>query len=249
MIWRETTIYTVTATVLFTLSVVVLILLVTPFEILLFRRWPPRGHLLRSGLFIRTFWAKHLLKALNVKVVVEGPGAQGAPGGCVLVGNHQSLLDIPILAAAYLKPFAFFSKKELLRIPLFGWAAWLSGVVFVDREKGVRDGNALHTIREVLKRGAAVVIFPEGTRSPDGVLKNFKRGAFVIAIDTEAPVLPFVIQGSGRLLPKGKLCVKGGTVRVWLGEPIPTKGHTSDDRFALSERVRELVSNRLDLRL
>lgn len=249
MSWRETTFYTMCTTVPITVLAVLSAFLVPPFEVLFLRRWPPKGDLLTSGLWIRRCWAKALLKAYGVQVVVEGPGAKHAPGGCVFVGNHQSLLDIPILDAAYNQSFAFFSKKELLNIPLFGWAAWICGTVYVDRAKGVKDDNALHAIKNVLRRKGSVAIFPEGTRSPNGSLGSFKRGAFVMAIDTEAPILPFVIQGSGRLLPKRSWSVKSGQIRVWIGEPIPTQGLNSDDRFALAKRVHELVSNRLDLRL
>jgi len=248
MSWRETTLYTCTSTVLITVLGMLVTFILVPFEVLFCWRWPQKGHLLKLGIIIRRLWAKSLLLSYGIRVQAEGPGLNSTHDGCVLVGNHQSLLDIPILCAAHPKAFAFFSKKELLYIPFFGWVAWLCGTVYVDRKKGVRDDNALHAIRSVLRNGGSVAIFPEGTRSKDGKLGVFKRGAFVMAIETEAPILPFVILGSGELLPKGRFATRSGEARVWIGEPISTKGMSSDDRFALAKRVHDLVSNRLDLR-
>ncbi len=247
--WRETTIASVIWNFIVTAGLGSFVLIAGSLQAIILRKWPWRGDIIPAGFWTRKTWARLLLWFYRVDIKIEGPGAKDFEKlhGTVIVANHQSALDILALAKAIPFPFAFFSKKELLMIPVFGWAAWLSGVVYVDRKKGVQHDSAMGAVKNILRRGGAVAVFPEGTRSTDGKLLPFKRGAFVMALDAQASILPVVIQGPRDLLPKHQLCVRSGTIRLWVGELISTKGLGTEARFELCEKARSIISNRLDL--
>jgi 1-acyl-sn-glycerol-3-phosphate acyltransferase len=248
MSWRHTTVvgvvYLVLVTAIFGSSAIILGIL----QCVFCRLWPGRGDLVSLGVWSRWLWARSLLWFFEVKVEMEGPGSRQVPKSCVMVSNHQSALDIVVFASSIPHPFGFLSKKELLMIPIFGWAAWMSGTIYIDRKRGAKDSGALQQFQRVLRRGGSISIFPEGTRSKTEALLPFKRGAFVMAIEAQADVLPVVLIGSGALMQKGQLKIRPGTIRMWIGEPISTKGLRQDDRFALCDKAREIISNRLDLR-
>lgn len=202
----------------------------------------------RAAVWLRYLWSKYTLKFHSIELVVDGPGKAclSDSEAYIMVMNHQSALDI--FANGYMteKPFAFFSKKELLMIPLFGWAAWLAGTVYIDRKRGAGDEAALKALEKSLSAGASVLLYPEGTRSFNGELLNFKRGAFVMAIKLNRAVLPMTILDSYKLCPKKSWSMKPGRIHLWVDEPISTAGMSETDRFQLAERVREQIAKNLD---
>lgn len=223
-------------------------LILCPLQALLMNRWPQKGRFIPVGQVIRRLWALSLLKPHCVKIDIEGPGAKLLPDpkGMVIVSNHQSALDILIHLASFHKNVAFFAKKELLRVPLFGWAAWLVGTVYIDRSKGIRNRESLGVLEKTLRNGGSVLIYPEGTRSKNAELLPFKRGAFVTAITLGRPLLPVCVIDSWKLMPKKAASIRSGRVRMYVGEPVPTEGLTQEDRFELAERLRNEISKHLD---
>jgi len=219
-----------------------------PISGLLTWSWPQQGNPTPLGVRVRRWWASFVLWSHCVKIEIEGPGAPLLRGlrGHIVVMNHQSALDILVGIWAMREDFFFLAKKELLQIPIFGWGAWMSGVIYIDRSKGVGDDRALKVVRNVITRGRSIVIYPEGTRSKDGKLLPFKRGAFVMALQTGAPILPVTILNSASLMPKGQLKIAPGVVRIYVDLPVSTKDKTMEDRHELSDHVRALVAKNLD---
>jgi len=149
-------------------------------------------------------------------------GRENIPAGrpVVFASNHASQLDIPILYKALPVQFRFLVKQELFSIPFFGLAMRMTGYIPVDRSGG---REAIKSLQEAARRiagGTSVVVFPEGTRSPDGSLGAFKPGGMVVAIKAGVPVIPVAILGSSSVLPKGRLRVQPGAVTVRIGPPI-----------------------------
>jgi 1-acyl-sn-glycerol-3-phosphate acyltransferase len=141
----------------------------------------------------------------------------------LLIGNHQSALDIPLVALAVRGRVRFFAKRSLFRLPIVGWVMSLLDFPAVDRESARRTRPALERALARLRDGRNhFVIFPEGTRSASGALLPYRRGSFTFACRAGAPVVPFAIRGTHAVLPKGSVVPRSGrTVELILGEPIP----------------------------
>jgi 1-acyl-sn-glycerol-3-phosphate acyltransferase len=149
---------------------------------------------------------------------------------CVYVANHQSQFDIPALVLSMPCDFRMVAKRELLYIPIFGWALWLAGFIFIDRRDRDRAIRRLDRTVRRIHRGTSVVVFAEGTRSPDGHLLPFKKGGFVLALKAGVPIVPVSIRGGHQVLPKGTLRVRPGSIDVVFGAPIPTSSYSLDSR-------------------
>ena len=190
-------------------------------------------------------WAWFLIKAGFSSVEIKGLENVDPGRSYVIISNHVSLYDIPALLSGLGVPFRWILKKELLKIPGFGYGLYASRNVFIDRSN--RE-SAIASIRkgvDRLPKGVSLLFFPEGTRSPDGKLLPFKKGAFVTAIDANMPLLPVTINGSREIMPKGSLIFTPGTIEVIIGQPIPVDGLTIEDLPALMERSREAVQSNL----
>jgi 1-acyl-sn-glycerol-3-phosphate acyltransferase len=151
------------------------------------------------------------------------------------------LYDIPALLSGLGVPFRWIIKKELMKIPGFGYGLYASRNVFIDRSNRERAIASIRKGVERLPKGVSLLFFPEGTRSPNGKLLPFKKGAFVTALDAEMPLLPVSINGSREIMPKGSLVFKPGTIEVIIGQPIPVDGLTMDDLPDLIERAEDAV--------
>jgi len=179
-------------------------------------------------------WAKTLLRAANVRVTLEGVENLKRAEPQIVVSNHQSWFDVFALAAHLPVRYRFVAKKELGSIPIFG-RAWKScGHVSVDRGNREAAIEALDQAwREVHQDKLTMVLFPEGTRSPDGRMRAFKKGAFVLAVQGQVPLVPVAVVGSRDIMPKGAWKVRSGSIFLRIGEPIPTRGTTIRDRNRL----------------
>jgi 1-acyl-sn-glycerol-3-phosphate acyltransferase len=186
------------------------------------------------------WWAKSLIWAAGVEVVVHGAeNMQGAQH--IFVGNHLSWCDIPALATVITR-FKFVAKSEIARVPLFGAAVRAIGSVYIDRENRASSFESLREAAAKINEGVSVVIFPEGTRGTEYPLRPFKKGAFVLAINAQAPVVPVVIHGARERLRRGSFYVRAGRVNVHFLEPVPTTGLSFDDRNALAVTVRNRMA-------
>jgi 1-acyl-sn-glycerol-3-phosphate acyltransferase len=176
---------------------------------------------------------------LGVEATVHGLEHVAAGGPFIFASNHQSHLDILTLLGHLPGVVRFAAKRELWRHPIVGGVLDTLGMIPIDREAGDRSIEAL---REAAKDDTSIVVFPEGTRSRDGRLRDFKKGAFVLAIATGLPIVPVCCRGTRRLMPRGsRLTVVPGPVDVFIQPPIATRGLGYDDRDALARRVRDAI--------
>ena len=189
-------------------------------------------------------WAAWLLTAAGVRVVVHG-GHDLAPGvPRVFIANHVSWFDIPAMIHA-LPSYGFVAKRELESIPLFGSAARAVGVIYIDRENRKAAIDAYEDAAMKVRDGQSVLVYPEGTRGDRYALRPFKKGPFVLAVRSAAPIVPVVVHGTIEVNPRGSFRATAGIVHVHMLEPIITAGLTYDDREALSERARQRMAELL----
>ncbi len=149
----------------------------------------------------------------NIKV--DTIGIENIPDtNVIVVSNHQSLLDIFFLMAFFPKQITFFAKKELKYVPILGFNLVQMGHVLVDRGKGKKALTQLNMIKSKLLDGKSIIIFPEGTRSSDGQIASFKKGAFVLSNQTSKPLIPCLISGTGKTLPKNKFWITNTKIKL-----------------------------------
>ncbi len=171
-------------------------------------------------------WAKGTLWLIGLKLDIVGE--HYASGPAVFICNHQSMLDIIFVPALLPTNIRFVAKKELGRVPLWGWILKNSAGIMVDRKNPRAAVASITQAIARLPRGFSVVVFPEGTRSADGCLQPFKKGAFHIARATGLPVVPIAIEGAHALVPKGAILTRPGKVFVTFGAPLDTSTWTAD---------------------
>jgi 1-acyl-sn-glycerol-3-phosphate acyltransferase len=160
----------------------------------------------------------------------------------ILVVNHTSWFDVLVLIAYLPGRSIFVAKKELERIPLFGRAVRSCGHIFIDRRDRSQALDSLTLARKSLEdERPTIIMFPEGTRSPTGELQKFKKGAFVLAIQSGVDVVPAAISGSREVMRKGSFRIRPGTIRVRFGEPISVEGLGIEQRNELTARAREAL--------
>jgi 1-acyl-sn-glycerol-3-phosphate acyltransferase len=191
--------------------------------------------------WVEKLWGNANLWAAGVKVNVTGLENINNQGPYIFVSNHQGWFDI--FAAIGKLPFHFswLAKKELFKLPVLGAAMYRAGYVPIDRSDHRKAMNSLNMAAEVIRRGTSIFIFPEGTRSADGIIRDFKKGWFVLAAKSQQPVVPISISGSYRILPKGSWTIHPGEIRFAIGNPIQTSDSDSSNRDLLLEQIREAV--------
>ncbi len=235
LIWRNFWLYIF---VIFTFPPIsIFLILISPFD-----RRRKVAH------WISRRWMPLALWIAGVKVHVSGQEVLDPQGVYIFAANHQSQFDIPVVETALPREIQirWLAKKSLFKIPFFGWAMWAAGYIPVDR-KNPREGlKSLIEAVEKVRQGASVVIFPEGTRSPDGRLLPFKGGGFVLAVKSGCPVVPVAICGTHKIMPKGRLVARPGTVYVKILSPIPAQGLSLRDKEKLAQKTRESIAKALE---
>ena len=165
----------------------------------------------------------------------------------LFMSNHQSHYDIPTIYVTLPIFTMFLAKKELRKIPFLGWAMWLTGFVFIDRKNREEAFKSIaEAADQFVNERRSIVIFPEGTRSKDGVLQPFKKGGFHLAIQAKAKIIPIGIWGTIFVLPKGSWFVKPGKVVITIGEPIYASNYTYETINSLIDTVRTSIQSLID---
>lgn len=191
-------------------------------------------------------WARLILWGVGCPARTLGRENIETGATYVFASNHTSALDIPALLGELPSNFRWIAKKELFKIALFGPAMLRAGYIPIDRSDRRAAMKSLSRAAERIAGGASVVIFPEGTRSPDGNLLPFKSGGLALAIRSRRPVVPVAIIGANQALRPKSLLLSPGRVHIVLGKPIPTDGLKMNQRDELAQEVRERVQELLD---
>jgi 1-acyl-sn-glycerol-3-phosphate acyltransferase len=191
-------------------------------------------------------WGYHYLVIMPLwKVSVEGRQFIRFDRTYMLAANHQSMLDILALYGLF-RPFKWVSKQELFRVPVFGWNMYLAGYVKLQRERKGSIARMMRDCRAELDRGSSIMMFPEGTRSPDGRMRRFREGAFILAKDAQVEVVPIVIEGTREALPKGGLLLqslKRVPIRVRVLPPVAPDA--AADAESMATIVHDLIETEL----
>jgi 1-acyl-sn-glycerol-3-phosphate acyltransferase len=198
------------------------------------------GHLFHS---LARFHARGVLAACGVDVVVDGLSHVDFSRSYIYVANHASMFDIPAVIAGIPDQVRIVYKKELEKIPIFGWGLkYGKTYISIDRGKGPDAIRSLDEAAKKMRNGASVLLFAEGTRTQDGKLQPFKRGAFNLAVKAGVPVVPLTINGSYKILKKGSLRITPGTITLVLSQPIePPMASGKDTEFQLRDQVHEII--------
>jgi 1-acyl-sn-glycerol-3-phosphate acyltransferase len=221
----------------------------------------PSGEITRK---LARFWGTRLCRTCGVEVATRGGERVAWNEPLIVMANHQSYLDIPVLYAALPEPFGMLAKQELFRLPIFSAAMRGMRCVPIDRENVRQSLASLRRAAEQIRSGSSIVVFPEGTRSTDGALQDLKTGPFYLAEMARVPIVPVGIRGTRDALPKSRLFVRSARVDVMIGEPIlpGRRGPAERDRLrnavhaALGEltgaagpsKRKEPASTRLEVR-
>lgn len=182
-----------------------------------------------------------LVRAVGVRVRIEGRERIPA-GACLFVANHTSSADAPAVVGAIPRRVAILLKESLFKWPIAGQAFALAGFIPVNR--GDRD-SAISSVEKAtasLRRGQSFLIYPEGTRSPDGRLQTFKKGAVVMAIKAEVPIVPVACSGAHKVMRKRSLRIHPGEILVEFLPPIDASKYSFDERDALNDRVHDAMA-------
>jgi 1-acyl-sn-glycerol-3-phosphate acyltransferase len=195
---------------------------------------------------VARLWAKFLLFASGVQVSVEGLQNIDPNGSYIFMANHTSYIDTPVVLANISVQFRFLAKRGLFQIPFLGTHLSRAGHIPVPREDPRAAVKTLQLAAETVQRKKiSLLIFPEGGRTPDGVLAPFKEGGAYIAIRAGAAIVPLVLVGGRQVLPYGGGIVKSGKITMRILPPIETAGMSLKERGPLTEKVRTLLLSEL----
>jgi 1-acyl-sn-glycerol-3-phosphate acyltransferase len=202
--------------------------------LLLRRGWPAD--------VIGRIWCRLIIWTCGIRVELRGAENLRPGQSYVLISNHLSNFDVWATLATLPRPLRFVAKKELVRIPVFGWALAASDHIVIDRQNPEEAIETINAATSDSPDGVCILFYAEGTRSPDGKIHAFKKGGVALALRAGLPVVPVSVSGTANFLPKGCSVIRpSGQVKIVVDQPIETKDLTSLDRDALNERVRQRV--------
>lgn len=223
--------------------VIVIMTILCGILVILLYPWGPYNKVTNGA---AKLWANSILLSAGTKIEVVGLNKIDLNKQYIFVGNHQSHFDV--LSAFSVLPLTirYIAKKELFRIPLFGWAMTAAGVIKVDRSDREKAIKSIEKAIETIKKGVSIMMFPEGTRSSDGKIHKFKKGAFVMAIKGQIPVVPVSISGTRNILKKHSWRLNPGKVKVVISDPIYPSKYTYDNRELFAADTRKAIINNFD---
>lgn len=217
--------------------VVATVLVATPVfvALMILPRW---GDLLIHG---GRLWSRILLATAGARVRFHRQERARQHDPCIFIANHQSMVDVWVMLTLVPPNTRFVAKQELFRIPVFGWVLARSGCIAIDRGRRSVAIRSLRQAGERIRAGRSVVLYPEGSRSRDGRLGPFKKGAFHLALQAGVPVVPVAITGSFEVLAPRSWRVRPGPVDVFLEPPVDVRPFQPDDHDGLRGSVRRII--------
>lgn len=190
-------------------------------------------------------WARMLLVAAGIRVRTERMESVDRARRYVLVANHYSYFDIPVIIASVPQPIRFMAKVSLFKIPIFGWALGRAGFIPIDRKNRRTAVKSFDLAAERIRKGNTIVVFPEEGRSRNREMRPFQRGGFLLALKSELPILPLAIDGTYDVFRVGATRITPGTVTIKVGEPIATAGRSVREKEQLAEQSRKQIETML----
>jgi 1-acyl-sn-glycerol-3-phosphate acyltransferase len=210
------------------------VVLVAPFSPRLASRW------------FAGMWARSLMYLVPAKLTVYGEENLPLHPSYIVVANHLSLMDIPILYGWLDLDLKWVMKKELRKVPLIGGGCAMLGHIFIDRSNRAVALRQLEDVKRELEPGISILFFPEGSRSRDGTLKRFKNGAFVMAKDLDLPILPITLTNADTILPPDGMDLRPGSAQMIIHPPIGIAEVRDSSSEQLRDRSRAIIASRLD---
>lgn len=190
-------------------------------------------------------WADSILRTSSVRT--QAKGLEHLPtGNFVLCVNHQSNFDALVLFRHIERHMRFVAKAQLRKVPIFGFALEKAGNIFVERTGTSSDREKLHDAVKAVRERVSVVFFAEGSRSEDGVLRPFKKGAAMMALEAQVPLVPAAVAGTHLILQKGSVAIHPRPAALVIGPPLETSGLSVDARDDLTQRAHAEVARLLD---
>ena len=207
--------------------------------VILLNRNAARWVLLRIG---KQLWSTNMLRIIgnwrpNITFESKAASFDQWPERAIFIANHASQLDINASASAIPYPIVYLAKDSIRKVPVLGLLNERVGTVFIDRSNPAAAKKSVDGLIKTLGRGISVIVYPEGTRSDDGSIRTFKKGAFHLAQKAQVPIIPLHIHGTRRALPKGSFRVRPNSVHVRFGEPIFPP--STDDAVSLNGFVKQ----------
>ncbi|HPD57932.1 MAG TPA: lysophospholipid acyltransferase family protein [Smithellaceae bacterium] len=207
------------------------------------------GLLSRTGNLAFTLsklWAYTMLAVSFVRVEIKNKEKIQKGTSYIIISNHQSHFDILALVTTLGIQYRWFIKREVLMLPLFGYGLYASRNIFIDRSDTARAIESINKGIRRLPKGVSVMVFAEGTRSPDGRIHEFKKGGFMVAVAHKMPILPVTVSGSRQVMPKGSLVFSPGKIRVVVGAPIDTRDYSIEKVDKLIAKTRQVIMDNFD---
>jgi len=186
-------------------------------------------------------WAKVCLRLGRVKTTVVGLERLDLKKTYVFMPNHASFLDILLVFACVPHNFRMIVKEEVFSIPFLGLAVRSSGQIPLNRDNPRKGLRSIKSAADLLRKGISIVVFPEGTRTPDGSVREFKTTLFVLPIRTQTPVVPVLIEGSYQALRRGRVLLNRCPMKLTFLEPVPADSLSDKDRASYAEKVRRIL--------
>ncbi|PTL79073.1 1-acyl-sn-glycerol-3-phosphate acyltransferase [Vitiosangium sp. GDMCC 1.1324] len=189
----------------------------------------------------RRFWAPMHWRITGSPLLVEPLPDVDWTRPHIFLMNHQSIFDIPVAFAVIPANIRFIAKHVLKWVPFLGWYMTGTGMIFINRSNRRAAMRSLKLAGERIRAGSNILVFPEGTRSKDGLILPFKKGSFVLAVEAGVPIIPMAVEGTRDMLPSGSILLRRHPIRVKMGQPIATAGIRGAARDALVNQVRDAI--------
>lgn len=214
---------------LIAIPILAVLTLFTAIYTIIFVHW----HNAKFVWYVQRFWAKSICRMFLLPIDVSGLENIDPKQSYVCVSNHQSMFDVFLIYGWLPIIFKWLMKQELRKVPFVGTACKAAGHIFINRSNSKSAMNSILEAKSVLQDGVSLVIFPEGTRTRDGEIGRFKRGAFAIASDLNLPILPITLDGCFEALPKGKPYAHRNKISMHIGKPISIEGMEQEEAMQL----------------
>jgi 1-acyl-sn-glycerol-3-phosphate acyltransferase len=193
-------------------------------------------------------WARTIIRAAGVQLRIDSTVPIDWSRSYVFIANHHSYMDIPCLLAAIPQPVRFMAKKSLFHVPIFGWGLRATGFIPIDRADSSKATRSLGMATDRIRKGNSIVIFPEGSRSRERSMSEFKRGAFLLALRGKLPIIPVAIDGTYEVMPATRLRIVPGPVTIRLARPLEPGELRVRDLDGMIARTRGAIERMLEKR-